>query len=99
MVGGDGVNIADFAAFAGNWNQVRLLPVLNEIHYDPYVKIDLLEYIELHNPGTTDFDLSGWYFSDGISYRFPPGSILPASGYIVVAMNPANVQSIFGLQE
>jgi len=62
--------------------------VINEIHYDPDVKTELVEFVELHNAGTTDIDISGWYFSDGISFQFPDGTILPAGGYIVVAEDP-----------
>ncbi|MBW7992775.1 MAG: lamin tail domain-containing protein, partial [Planctomycetes bacterium] len=58
--------------------------VINEIHYDPDVATELVEFIELHNFGSTDVNLSGWYFSDGISFRFPAGAILQAGGYIIV---------------
>jgi len=62
--------------------------VINEIHYDPDVKTELVEFVELYNAGTTDIDISGWYFSDGISFQFPNGTILPAGGYIVVTEDP-----------
>ena len=67
--------------------------VINEIHYDPDVATELVEFIELHNFGSTDVNLSGWYFSDGISYRFPAGSIIPAGGYVIVAQNPAHINT------
>ncbi len=67
--------------------------VINEIHYDPDIATDLVEFIELHNFGSTDVNLSGWYFSDGISYNFPVGSILPAGGYIIVVQNPAHMNT------
>jgi len=62
--------------------------VINEIHYDPDVKTELVEFVELYNAGTADVDISGWYFSNGISFLFPDGTILPAGGYIVVAEDP-----------
>ncbi len=62
--------------------------VINEIHYDPDVKTELMEFVELHNAGTTDIDISNWYFSDGISFQFPNGTILPAGGYVVVTEDP-----------
>jgi len=43
-----------------------------------------------------DANLSGWCFSDGISYKFPPGSTLPVGGYIIVAMDPGAVGAKFG---
>ena len=67
--------------------------VINEIHYDPDVKTELVEFIELYNTSSEDIDLSGWYFSSGISYRFETGATLPAGGYIIVAQNPAQIQA------
>jgi hypothetical protein len=67
--------------------------VINEIHYDPDVKTELVEFIELHNTAAEDIDLSGWYFRSGISYRFEAGTMLPAGGYIIVAQNPTHIQA------
>ena len=63
--------------------------VINEIHYDPDVKTELVEFVELYNTTPFDIDLTGWYFSNAVSYQFPAGSILPARGYIIVAQDPA----------
>ncbi len=67
--------------------------VINEIHYDPDVKTELVEFVELHNTSGDDIDLSGWYFRSGISYRFGAGATLPAGGYVIVAQNPAHIQA------
>ena len=93
--GVNGVNMADFALFAENWQKGSKI-VINEIHYDPAVKTELSEFVELYNAGTTDADISGWYFSAGISYEFPPDTILPVGGYIVVAQDPATIEAKFG---
>ena len=69
--------------------------VINEIHYDPDVKTQLVEFVELHNTSAEDIDLSGWYFSRGISYRFEAGATLPAGGYIIVVQNPIHIQAKF----
>jgi hypothetical protein len=61
--------------------------VINEIHYNPDVKTELVEFVELYNAGTTDVYLAGWYFSNGISYTFPAGSRLPRNGYLVVVQD------------
>ena len=42
------------------------------------------EFIELHNPGTTAVDLSGWSFSDAVSYTFPAGASLAPGGFLAV---------------
>jgi hypothetical protein len=67
--------------------------VINEIHYNPDVKTELVEFVELYNRGPEDIDLSGWYFSNGISYQFGAGATLPASGCIIVAQNLAHIQA------
>src|SRR5437870_408715 len=71
--------------------------VINEIHYNPDVKTEPAEFIELVNVGTNAVDLSAWYFSDGVEFTFPKGTSLAAGGYLVVAQNPAALQMKFGV--
>ncbi|MCK4293945.1 MAG: lamin tail domain-containing protein, partial [Planctomycetes bacterium] len=97
IVGDDGVDMIDFATLAENWGQRRCPIIINEIHYDPDVKTELVEYIELHNISVLDVNIGGWYFSAGISYVFPADTILPAGGYVVVAQTPAQVQDKFAV--
>ena len=33
--------------------------IINEIHYDPDIRTELVEFIELYNSGTSVVDLSG----------------------------------------
>lgn len=47
------------------------------------------QWVELYNRSAGPVDLSDWAFSEGISYLFPSGTLLPAGGYVVVAWNPA----------
>ncbi|MGZ8899846.1 MAG: lamin tail domain-containing protein, partial [Limisphaerales bacterium] len=70
--------------------------LINEIHYDPPVKTELTEFIELHNSGTAAVDLSGWSFTAGVEYNFAAGTTIPAGGYLVVAENPGAFQARFG---
>ncbi len=84
---------AGYALLNTSQNEISGSVVINEIHYDPDVKTELVEFIELYNTGPTDVDLAGWYFSDGITYQFPAGAILPVDGYIIVAQNPTHVQT------
>jgi hypothetical protein len=72
--------------------------VINEIHYDPDLKYEWVEFVELHNPGLTDVDLSGWYFDDGISFTFGAGVTLPAGGCVVVAQDPGQVLTKWSVQ-
>ncbi|MFN0127849.1 MAG: lamin tail domain-containing protein [Verrucomicrobiales bacterium] len=71
--------------------------MINEIHYnedDPTVHS---EFIELHNPGDLPVDASGWYFDDGVPFVFPSGTVVAAGGYLVIAEDPATIQTKFGL--
>ncbi len=61
--------------------------VINEIHYAADLS-GAEEFVELYNPGAAPVDLSSWSFTRGIAYSFPPGSILDAGKYLVVAGNP-----------
>lgn len=71
--------------------------VINEIHYNPDVKTEPVEFIELYNAGTTTVNLGGWSFSDGLDYTFPPTNVAPG-GFVVVAQNPAALQTKFGVR-
>jgi hypothetical protein len=71
--------------------------LINEIHLDPDVKTEPVEFIELYNNGDQPIDLSGWRFSDGVDYTFPLGTLAPARGYVVVAENPAALQTKYGV--
>jgi hypothetical protein len=62
--------------------------VINELHVNPDVKTELVEFIELYNNSRTDVDLSGWSFTDGVFFTFPAGSTCPASGYVIVTQDP-----------
>jgi len=71
--------------------------VINELHYEPADITEPGEFIELYNPGGVDIDLSGWNFSDGVSYVFPPGTTLAPGAYLLVAESPQLVESMYGV--
>jgi VCBS repeat-containing protein len=72
--------------------------VINEIMYRPgaaYPENTALEWIELHNRGTTSVDLTGWTISSGVTYAFPSGRIMSPGSYLVVAANVAAFQAAY----
>lgn len=71
--------------------------VFNEISYHPADTDPAGEWIELHNQMAIDIDLSAWQIEDGINITFPEGTIIPGGGYLLVAANPAALQSGSGL--
>ena len=70
--------------------------VINEIHANPDVKTEFVEFIELHNLGNAPVNLSGWQLAEAVEFTFPSVTTLPAGGFLVVAQNPAAVQAKFG---
>lgn len=66
--------------------------VINEIHYNPdslcsHGLSDELDYIELTNVGNTTLNLTDSYFSKGIAYTFPYGTVLSPGEFWVIAEN------------
>jgi hypothetical protein len=56
---------------------------ITEIMYNP-VGGNAYEFLEVQNIGTASIDLGAYSFQ-GITYAFPPGTILPASGTLLLA--------------
>ena len=69
--------------------------IINEIHYDPDIKTELVEFIELHNAGDQAADLSRWQLADAVQYEFPAGTTLAAGGYLVVSESPEALTAKF----
>jgi hypothetical protein len=88
FVGNDGVNASDFALLAQNWLVEEPSVMINEIHYNPDLAQELVEFIELYNPSDSAIDISGWQFTNGITYTFPAGTTIAAGGYLVVTEDP-----------
>ncbi len=70
----------------------RHRPVINEINYHSSDSFDTGDWVELVNPSDASLDLSGWIFRAGLRnppFEVPPGSVLDARGYTVLAADPA----------
>jgi hypothetical protein len=70
---------------------------INEINYNPSRNTLATEFIELYNPTAAAVDMSNWRFANGVSYVFPPGTAIPAGGYLVVAENPTVLTGLYGI--
>ena len=61
--------------------------LINEINYHAAPEFDTKDWLELHNPGATTIDVSGWTFSDeddANRFVLPAGTLLPAGGFLVL---------------
>ena len=47
------------------------------------------EWIELYNKGAATVSLAGWTLDDAVSFTFPPGAVLDAGDYMVIAKDAA----------
>ncbi|MEE3199345.1 MAG: lamin tail domain-containing protein, partial [Planctomycetota bacterium] len=70
------------------------LVVITEIMYHPAGGGQELEFIEIHNASPAPVDISGWYFSRGISYTFAPRTFLSGGEYAVVCANAERVAEV-----
>ena len=71
--------------------------VFNEIHYHPVTDEALNEWVELHNQMAIDIDLSEWSLEGAVDFTFAEGTIIPGGGYLVIAANPAALQTAKGI--
>ena len=72
--------------------------VISEIHSNPDINNELVEFVELYNRGDAPVDLSGWRFTDGVDFVFPDGASIEAGGYMVAAQDPVALQAKFTTQ-
>ena len=77
-----------------NANALESPVIFNEVMYHPPGGNPDDEFIELHNPGSTDVDLSGWKVGGGISATLPAGTRLAAGGYGVLTRNADRLLAI-----
>lgn len=70
--------------------------VINEIMYDPPASASKGEFVELFNRGLAEADLTGWEFQEGIGFKFPVGTKIPAGGFLVVAKDVEWMRALYG---
>gem|GEM_PF-458115 len=70
--------------------------VINEIHYNPDVKTEVVDFIELFNNSTQTVNASGWKFTNGIDYTFGSNVTIAPNQYVVLAQDAAQFQAKFG---
>lgn len=78
---------------AANAAAARGPVVINELYFHPITNDDQEEWLELRNLSGAAVSLADWRLSEGVTFTFPAGASIPASGYVVVAKNPARVQA------
>ncbi len=71
----------------------------SEIMYHPATRTDGrdVEFVEIYNSQPWTEDLTGYRISGDVSYDFPPGTMIPALGRLVIAAVPADVAAAYGI--
>lgn len=77
-------------------SQIGAQIMITEISYNPPESgADSLEYIELHNAGSSDYDLTNASFSSGVEHTFA-NEVLAAGAYMCVCVNEQAFMNVFG---
>jgi hypothetical protein len=78
----------------------RRTPItISEIMFKPADRPDgrNTEFIELYNSNPWPEDVSGYRLSGQVDYVIPVATTIPSRGFLVVAANPADLQTVYGL--
>ena len=67
------------------------------MYHPPAPYQESLEFVEIHNSEPIPHDISGYRISGEIGYSFPTGTVIGAESLLVVALNPAFVESYYGI--
>lgn len=76
----------------------RTFWVISEIMYHPADRADgkNLEFVEIHNAGLIAEDLGGHRITGEVNFTIPPGTVVAAGGFAVIAPDPASLQAAYG---
>ncbi len=80
--------------------------VIHEIHYNPKLLLptnaldpspERGEFIELLNRSSQAISLDGYRMTSGFQYDFPPGTMIAAGAYLVIARDPKFLRETYGI--
>ncbi|MCI0748061.1 MAG: lamin tail domain-containing protein, partial [Verrucomicrobia subdivision 3 bacterium] len=73
---------------------------ITEIHYKPPpggTNGPVLDFVEIFNSNPFFEDISGFRFTGDIEFTFPPNTVIPGGGYLVVAKAPADIIAAYAI--
>ncbi|MEZ5103424.1 MAG: CotH kinase family protein [Draconibacterium sp.] len=75
---------------------------VTELHYHPLDQGEVndkeLEFIELKNTGSSELDLTGLSFTNGIEFIFPEGTSLAPDAFVIIASNAFEFNALYGFE-
>ena len=94
----DSVSAENLGAIASIPGQHQRAIVINELHVNPDVATEAVEFIELHNPSGESVSLGGMYFGAGVEFAFADDTTIPAGGFFTIAEDAESFQRKFGFE-
>jgi hypothetical protein len=79
------------------WPGAARSVVISEIHYNARAGEEDLEFLELSNELSTPEDLSQYYFTNGIVFTIPQGTILGPRAQLVICADVDAVKARYGI--
>lgn len=70
--------------------------VISEVMYHPAATLPGTEFVEFTNIGPAPLDLTGVRFAAGLSFEFPPGTMIAAGARVLVVENRAAFEAAYG---
>ena len=71
--------------------------IITEINYNgAEAGTDSTEFIEVYNNGANTVNMSGYSFTSGVIFTAGPNTLVPASGYIVFAVDSSVMANVYG---
>ncbi len=84
----DGSLLSQVATVTLNVSAALNTIAISEIMYNPPGAAGAMEeFLEIYNYGDAAVDLTGWEFTKGVNYAFPPGTLLPGRSYLAIPAN------------
>jgi hypothetical protein len=74
--------------------------VFSEIMWKPAPRSDTnnCEFVEIYNSNPWFHDISSYHIvCADMNYTFPPGTIIPGGGFLVIAASPGSIQNVYGI--
>ena len=93
------INLTIENTFTANFDgeAIEQLFTLSEINYNSPANQNTQDWVELHNYGTADINISGWIIKDEKlynSYKIPNNTILASGNYLIIAEDVSAFKSV-----
>jgi hypothetical protein len=71
--------------------------LISEVMYHPQTDEAHGEWVEIYNETAARHDLSGWRFTAGIDFTFPPNTTIESKAYLVIAADPNAIRTSYSI--